>query len=392
MSKRDYYEVLGVSKGTSKDEIKKAYRKLAMKYHPDKNPGDKTAEEKFKEVAEAYSILSDDQKRQKYDRFGHAAENMGGGFSGGDPFGFGGGGIDISDALRQFMEQGFGGFGDIFGAGSTSSRGHRRGTRKKGGDLQIRLKLDLEEIATGTQKKIKVNKKISCATCNATGAAKYSKTVTCPTCKGSGEVRQVSNALFGQFVNISTCPKCKGEGQIIENPCGTCAGEGRVNGTKTIEINVPAGVKTGNYIPLNGEGHAGLRGGPAGDLIVHIEEKPHKLFERRGDDVIMVLPISVADATLGESVEIPTLTGKAKLTVAPGTQPAKILRMRGKGIPHLNGAGIGDQLVQIQVYIPEKLSANEKKIMAELKESDNFKPDENAKRNIFSKFKEALNF
>jgi len=390
MSKRDYYEVLGLSKQASSDEIKKAYRQLAMKFHPDKNPGDKASEEKFKEIAEAYSILSDEQKRQKYDRYGHAAESMGG-FGGGDPFG-GGGGIDISEALRQFMEQGFGGFGDIFSGGGHSSGRGRRGTRKKGGDLQIRLKLDLEEIASGTRKKIKVNKKIACATCNATGAAKYSKTVTCPTCKGSGEIRQVSNALFGQFVNISTCPKCRGEGQVIENPCGSCAGEGRVNGTKTIDVNVPAGVKTGNYIPLNGEGHAGLRGGPAGDLIVHIEEKAHKTFERRGDDVIMALPVSVPDAALGQSVEITTLTGKAKLTIAAGTQPGKILRMRGKGIPHLNGAGIGDQLVQVQVYIPEKMSTVEKKILADLRESPSFKPDENAKRNIFAKFKEALNF
>ena len=336
MSKRDYYEVLGLSKDASAEEIKKAYRKLAIKYHPDKNQGDKTAEEKFKEIAEAYAVLGDEQKRAKYDRFGHDAERMGG-FGGGDPFGFGGG-IDLLEALRQFMEQGFGGFGDIFGGGR--SGGSRRSSRRKGGDLQIRLKLDLEEIATGTAKKIKVNKKINCDTCNGSGSAKYSKTVTCPMCKGSGEVRNVSQSLFGQFVNISTCQRCSGEGQIIENPCHSCNGEGRINGAKTIEVNIPAGVKTGNYIPLNGEGHAGLRNGPPGDLIVHIEEKPHKIFDRRGDDVILVLPVSFPDAALGASIEIPTLTGKAKLSVAPGTQSGKILRMRSKGIPHLNGAGI----------------------------------------------------
>jgi len=388
MSKRDYYEVLGVSKNASLEEIKKAYRKLAVQYHPDKNQGNKEAEEKFKEIAEAYAVLSDEQKRAKYDRFGHDAEQMGG--FGGDPFGFGGG-IDLSEALRQFMEQGFGGFGDIFGGGGRS-RGGRGGSRRKGGDLQIRLKLDLEEIATGTKKKIKVNKKVGCETCNGSGSAKYSKTVTCPMCKGSGEIRNVSQSLFGQFVNISTCQRCSGEGQIIENPCQNCNGEGRVNGTKTIEVNIPAGVKTGNYIPLNGEGHSGLRGGPPGDLIVHIEEKPHKIFDRRGDDVIFVLPVSFPDAALGASIEIPTLTGKAKLSIAPGTQSGKILRMRSKGIPHLNGAGIGDQLVQVQVYVPTKLSQQEKHMLNDLKESDNLKPDQNSSKNVFEKFKDALNF
>ena len=389
MAKRDYYEVLGLSQETSPEEIKKAYRKLAMQYHPDKNPGDKSAEEKFREIAEAYAILGDEQKRAKYDRFGHAAENMGGGGFGGDPFGFGGG-IDLSDALRQFMEQGFGGFGDIFGG--SSSGGRRRSSRKKGGDLQIRLKLDLEEIATGTKKKIKVNKKISCATCSGSGSAKYSKTVGCPVCKGSGEIRNVSQSLFGQFVNISTCQRCGGEGQIIENPCATCGGEGRVNGTKTIEVNIPAGVKTGNYIPLNGEGHGGMRGGPGGDLIVHIEEKTHKIFDRRGDDVILVLPVSFPDAALGANVEIPTLTGKAKLNIVPGTQSGKILRMRSKGIPHLNGAGIGDQLVQVQVYIPTKLSPQEKKLINDLQDSENLKPGKTDGKNVFERFKEALNF
>lgn len=389
MAKRDYYEVLGLAKGAEASEIKKAYRKLAMKYHPDKNPDDKQAEEKFKEVAEAYSVLSDDQKRAKYDRFGHAAENMGGGGAG-DPFGFGAG-VDLSDALRQFMEQGFGGFGDIFGGGGGQSRRSRRGANRKGADLQIRLRLDLEEIATGTKKKIKVNKKIGCATCNSSGSAKYSKTIVCPVCKGNGEVRQVSQSLFGQFVNITACQRCSGEGQIVENPCATCNGDGRVSGTKTIEVNIPAGVKTGNYIPLNGEGHAGVRGGSAGDLIVHIEEKEHKIFERRGDDVLIVLPISFIDAALGANVEIPTLTGKAKLTVSPGTQSGKILRMRSKGIPHLNGAGMGDQLVQVQVYTPTKLSSKEKTALEALRENENLKPGDTSSKNVFERFKDALN-
>lgn len=380
-TKKDYYEILGVSKNASAEEIKKAYRKLAIQYHPDKNPNNKEAEEKFKEIAEAYAILSDPQKRQQYDRFGHAGM-AGGGFAGFDM-----GGFDISDALRQFMEQGFG-FGDIFGSGSSS---RRRRSSNRGSDLQIRLKMTLEEIASGAKKKIKVKKQVRCDECNGTGSAKYSRTVMCPVCKGSGEVRQVSQSLFGQFVNVSTCPRCHGQGQIIENPCRSCNGEGRVYGNKTIEINVPAGVATGNYIPLEGEGNEGLRGGRSGDLIVVIEEVPHEVFERRGNDVLMVLPVSFPAAALGASIEIPTLTGKAKINIAPGTQSGKILRMRGKGIPHLHGAGIGDQLVQIQVYVPTRLSSVEKKLLMDLADSENFQPQKDADKNIFEKFKEALN-
>lgn len=381
MSKRDFYEVLGVDRTATAEEIKKAYRKLAVKYHPDKNAGDKDAEAKFKEVAEAYSILSEAQKRQQYDRFGHSGPGMGGGFGG-----FDAGGFDISDALRQFMEQGFG-FGDIFGGGG----GRRRGVSRKGSDLQVRLKLTLEEIATGVTKKIKVKKKISCDECNGTGSAKYSRTTSCPVCHGSGELRQVSQSLFGQMVNVTTCHRCHGEGQIIENPCRACQGEGRVSGSKTIEINVPAGVANGNYIPLHGEGNIGLRGGPSGDLIVHIEEMRHSIFERRGEDVLMVLPISFPKVTVGASVEIPTLTGKAKLSIAAGTQSGKILRMRGKGIPRLRGAGIGDQLIQVQVFVPTRLSAAEKQRLSELDESENFQPQDDGKKSVFEKFKDALN-
>jgi len=380
-SKRDYYEVLGVSKSATADEIKKAYRKLAVKYHPDKNPDNKEAEEKFKEIAEAYAILSDQQKRQQYDRFGHQAMGSGG-FGG-----FDAGGFDISDALRQFMEQGFG-FGDIFGGGGGS---RRRRSSNRGSDLQIKLKLTLEEIATGSKKKIKVKKQIRCEECNGTGSAKHSRTVSCPVCHGSGEIRQVSQSLFGQFVNVTTCHRCRGEGQIIENPCHACNGEGRTTGSKMVEINIPAGVATGNYIPLEGEGNEGLRGGRPGDLMIIIEEVRHDIFERRGDDVIMALPVSFPDAALGQSVEIPTLTGKAKLTIAPGTQSGKILRMRGKGIPHLHGAGIGDQLVQVQVFVPTKLSSVERKLIADLADSDNLKPQDDSGKNIFEKFKEALN-
>lgn len=380
-TKKDYYDILGVSRDASPEEIKKAYRKLAVQYHPDKNPGNKEAENKFKEIAEAYAVLNDPNKRQQYDRFGHSGMGGGGG-------GFGGfdmGGFDISDALRQFMEQGFG-FGDIFGSGSA----RRRRTSNRGSDLQIRLKLTLEEIATGAKKRIKVKKQVQCEECNGTGSAKYSRTVSCPVCKGAGEIRQVSQSLFGQFVNVQTCHRCKGSGQIIESPCRSCQGEGRVSGSKMVEINVPAGVSAGNYIPLEGEGNEGLRGGRAGDLIVLIEELKHDIFERVENDVIMVLPVSFPDAALGTSVEIPTLTGKAKLNIAPGTQSGKILRMRGKGIPHLHGAGIGDQLVQIQVVVPTKLSNEEKKVISDLADSENLKPKGDSHKTIFEKFKEAL--
>ena len=380
-TKRDYYEILGVDRNASADELKKAYRKLAVKYHPDKNPGDAEAEAKFKEIAEAYSILSDPAKRQKYDRFGHMGPGAGG-FEGFDM-----GGFDIGDALRQFMEQGFG-FGDIFGGGG--SPGRRRANRK-GSDLQVRLKLTLEEIASGVSKKIKVKKKIKCEECNGSGSATYSRTVSCPVCHGSGEIRQVSQSLFGQMINVSTCPRCKGEGQVIENPCHSCHGEGRVNGSKTIEVNVPAGVSSGNYIPLRGEGNSGVRGNAPGDLIVHIEEAEHKVFERRDDHVLMVLPISFPTAALGGSVDIPTLTGKAKLNIPAGTQSGKLLRMRNKGIPHLHGSGMGDQLVQIQVYVPTSLNSVERKILSDLKDSENMNPKGGANKSIFEKFKDALN-
>lgn len=383
-SKRDYYEVLGIDKNAGADEIKKAYRKLAVKYHPDKNPDDKNAEAKFKEVAEAYSVLSDPKKRQQYDRFGHAGAGRG------DFSDFGFGGFDISDALRQFMEEGFG-FGDIFGGGMRGSSRRGRRTRRRGTDLQVRLKLKLEEIATGATKKIKIKKYVGCPECNSSGSAKYSRTVSCPVCHGSGELRQVSQSLFGQMINVTACNRCNGEGQTIENPCKSCNGEGRVHDTKTIEVHVPAGVSSGNYIPLEGEGNVGLRGGPAGDLIVYIEELSHNIFERRGNDVIMVLPISFPKLVLGTTVQIPTLTGKAKLNIAAGTQSGKILRMRGKGIPHLHGAGIGDQLVQIQVYVPTKLNSIEKKLISDLSESENMEPEQDEQKNIFEKFKEALN-
>ncbi|RMF64398.1 MAG: molecular chaperone DnaJ, partial [Calditrichaeota bacterium] len=330
MTKRDYYEVLGVRRDASPDEIKKAYRKLAMKYHPDRNPGDKRAEESFKEVAEAYEVLRDPQKRERYDRFGHSG--LGGGFEG---FGFD---FDLGDALRTFMSESFG-FGDFFGMGRRSGS---RSRVRRGADLQLKLKLTLEEIATGVKKKLKVKKWVRCDACNGTGGSEPDAYMTCLQCHGAGEVRQVSQSLFGQFVNITTCPRCNGEGRVLKSPCKKCGGDGRVHGESIITVDIPAGVATGNYLTIRGEGNVGPRGGPAGDVIVLIEEQEHEYFERHGDDILYNLVLSFSQAALGDEVEVPTLNGKAKLTIQPGTQMNKILRMRNKGIPRLHGHGRGD--------------------------------------------------
>jgi molecular chaperone DnaJ len=378
-SKKDYYDVLDISRSASPDEIKKAYRMLAIEYHPDKNPGDKQAEEKFKEVAEAYAVLSDPQKKSRYDQFGHS------GLSGQSDFG---GFSNIEDIFSAFGDIFGGGFGDIFGGGT---RRRRTKQTNRGSDLQLKLELNLEEIATGAKKKIRVKKYVPCTECNSSGSTKGSSTIDCIACNGSGEIRHVSQSLFGQVVNVTTCNRCYGEGKIVSDPCHTCNGDGRILGQKTIEIDVPAGVSSGNYIPLRGEGNIGKRGGPSGDLIVYIEEEQHRIFERSGNDVIMVLPISFPDAALGASPEIPTLTGKVKINIPAGTQAGKVLRLRNKGIPNVHGAGIGDQLVQIQVYVPTKLTSDEKSKIKELVNSSNIKPQADGKKNIFEMFKEALN-
>lgn len=350
MAKRDYYEILGIGKGASQEEIKKAYRQMAMKYHPDKNPGNKEAEDKFKEAAEAYEILNDPSKRSRYDQFGH--DGLKGGFSG-----FGG--FDLSDALRTFME-GFGGFGDFFGTSSGRSGPER------GNDLQIRLKLSLKEVATGIEKKIRIKRMMKCSECNGSGAKSSRGVKTCSVCQGTGQVRQVSRSLLGQFVNITPCRACGGEGKIISDPCKHCNGMGRVRGEATIEVKIPPGVASGNYLTLRGEGDVGPKGGPRGDVFVFIEEKEDELFERHGDDILYHLPISMPQAVLGDEMEIPTLTGKARLHIDPGVQSGKILRMRGKGIPHLHGHGKGDQLVEIIVWTPTKTSKEVKELFQKL--------------------------
>jgi molecular chaperone DnaJ len=355
---RDYYEVLGVARDASPEEIKKAYRQLAVKHHPDKNPGDKQSEERFKEVAEAYEVLSDPEKRAQFDRFGRKGPGVPGG-------GFEAHGFDLSDALRAFMRDfgGMGGFGDMFEGGA--SRGAPR--ERRGNTLEIRLPLTLEEIASGTEKRVKVRHMRSCATCHGTGAKEGTSRVTCQRCGGSGQVRVVQRSIFGQLINIATCDRCHGEGTVVESPCPTCSGEGRVRQQSEIVIKVPAGVSSGNYIPLSGMGDAGPRGGPAGDLIAHIEELEHALFARDGDDLVVELPVSIARAALGGKVEVPILGGgRAAIEIPGGTNTGRLLRLRGKGLKSLQRSGNGDLLVRIVVHTPAKPGDRAKKLLLEL--------------------------
>jgi molecular chaperone DnaJ len=363
MAKRDYYEILGVSRDASEEEIKKAYRKLALKYHPDRNPGDKEAEEKFKEVTEAYEVLRDPEKRRLYDQYGHAAFQPGGVGAGQEGFGFGGFQFDLSDALRAFMRD-FGdlAFDELFGGG----RRRGRAARRAGEDIQIRLRLSLAEVAQGADKKVRLHKMVVCQACGGRGVRHGHGWVTCPRCQGAGQLRTIHRSLFGHLVNVQTCPRCDGEGRIIDDPCPQCGGEGRVEGTETIVIHVPPGVMEGNYLTLEGRGHAGIRGGPPGNLIAVIEEKPDERFERHGADLLTVVPISFSRAALGGPVEVPTLDGKARIQVPAGIQSGTLLRLRGKGLPRLRGGGRGDLLVRIVVWTPQRLSARERELFEEL--------------------------
>ena len=368
MTKRDFYEILGVGRNASEDEIKKAYRRLAIKYHPDKNPGNKEAEEKFKEAAEAYEVLHDPEKRQKYDRFGHEGmRNMG--FEGFNNV------EDIFSTFGDFFSDfGLGGFGDIFG---TSSRTHRKARKQSGSDLEIKLGLKLEEIAAGVTKKIKIKRYVHCDVCGGSGAEPGAGKAACGACGGTGEVRHVSRSIFGQIVSVTPCHTCKGEGHIIKEKCKKCRGEGRIKKDSFINVKIPAGVSSGNYLNLRGQGNAGRRGGGYGDIIVIINELEHEYFQRDGDNIVYDLDISYPQAVIGDEVEVPTLTSKAILEITPGTQGGKILRMRNKGITRLDGYGKGDQLVRVNIYVPKNISQKEKEILETLKLSDNIKPKSN---------------
>ncbi len=377
MPKSDYYEILGVDRQAGPEEIKKAYRKLAIRFHPDKNKGDKQAEEKFKEVGEAYAVLADPQKRANYDRFGHAAPASGG-FGGGFDF-------DLSDALRIFMEGGFGGFADIFGGGRATSRERLR----RGSDLQIPLKLDLEDIASGGTKKIKISRLKTCEECGGSGATRGSQPAVCSTCQGRGEVRHVSRSFLGQFVQTAACPACGGVGEVVVDKCPKCNGEGRYKGEVTLSVNIPAGVSAGNYLTLRGQGNAGLRAGQPGDVYIVVEEKPHEHFDRHGDDILYRLLLSFPQVALGDEVEIPSLYGRVKITIPPGIQSGKILRLKGKEIKHLNNSGAGDQLVLINLYTPTRMNARERKLFEELAGCEGVRPREEEK-SFFRKVKDAF--
>ncbi len=377
--KRDYYEVLGVDKTASAEEIKKAYRKKAIQYHPDKNPGDKEAEEKFKEAAEAYEVLSDPQKRQRYDQFGMAGMQGAGGFSAG--------GMSMEDIFSHFGDI-FGGagfdLGDLFGGGGG---GRNRGPRvRRGSDMRVKVHLTLEEIAAGCEKKIKVRKLVQCKDCNGTGSAD-GRTETCPTCKGSGRTIRQQRGIFGMMQVQTECETCNGEGTVIKNKCPKCGGQGVVRDEEIITITIPAGVAGGMQLTVPGKGNAAPYGGVNGDLLVLIEEEEHKDFIRQDSDLIYNLLLDMPTAVLGGQVQIPTLTGEAKITITPGTQPGKVLRMRGKGLPQIDqygrNYGTGDLLINVSVYIPEKLSKDERKLIEQLQDSPNIAPGTANKKNFF---------
>lgn len=368
MSKRDYYEILEVSKNASEAEIKKAYRKKALKYHPDKNPNDPTSEDKFKEAAEAYEVLSNPNKRSRYDQFGHAG--LKGAANGG---GFGGGGMSMEDIFSQFGDIFGGAFGGGF-SGFGSSYGGRRRRVNRGSNLRVKVKLTLEEIAKGAEKKIKVRKYVECKSCNGSGARAGSSYSTCPTCHGTGQVTRISNTFLGQMQTSSTCPTCGGEGQTIAEKCHECAGNGIIKGEEVITLKIPAGVAEGMQLSVSGKGNAGARGGVPGDLIVLIEEEHHPELVRDGSNLLYSKFISFTDAALGSSIEIPTIEGKVRIKVTPGTQGGKVLRLKGKGLPDINSYGRGDLLVNINVWTPKNLSRDEKEILEKLGKSENFKP------------------
>lgn len=379
MTKRDYYEILGVTRNASDAEIKKAYRQMALKFHPDKNPGNKEAEDRFKEAAEAYEVLSNPEKRSRYDQFGHEGVRNGGG-------GGYGGGMSMDDIFSQFGDI----FGSAFGGGfSGFGGGGSRRRVNKGTNLRVKVKLSLEEIARGVEKKIKVSKLVACSTCQGTGAAGGSAFSTCSHCHGTGQVTRVTSTFLGQMQTTSTCPYCNGEGQTITNKCNTCSGSGTMKGEEVISLNIPAGVSEGIQLSVGGKGNMAPRGGIPGDLIVQIEEIPHPELVRDGTNILYEHYISFPEAALGTSIEVPTIDGKVRIKIDPGTQGGKVLRLKGKGVPSLNGYGRGDQLINISVWTPRNLSRQEQEIMENLMKSDNFRPHPGARdKSFFDRMKE----
>jgi len=382
MSKRDYYEILIVTKGSTAEEIKKSYRKVAMQYHPDRNPGDKAAEEKFKEAAEAYEILSDADKRAQYDRYGHAGVHSSarGGVAG-----------NMEDIFSQFGDI----FGeDVFGNFFGGNRGRGGGGRSqgvKGSNLRIKLKLTYEEIAKGITKSVKVKKHVACTTCSGSGAKDKGSIQTCGSCGGSGQIRKVTNTFLGQMQTVTTCPTCNGEGTTISAKCAVCKGEGRVYGEETVSIDIPAGVQEGMQLSMSHKGNAGERGGPNGDLIILIEEEAHPDLHRDGLNVAFDLYITFPDAIFGTNVEVPTIDGRAKIKIPPGTQSGKIFRLKGKGFPAVNSYEKGDQLIHINVWTPQNLSADEKQVMEKMSSSPNFQPTpDKSEKNFFDKVREMF--
>ncbi|MEI8053655.1 MAG: molecular chaperone DnaJ [Bacteroidota bacterium] len=386
-NKRDYYEILGVSKTASQDEIKKAYRKVAMQFHPDRNPGDKTAEDKFKEAAEAYEVLNDTDKKSQYDRFGHNAfnQNRGGGSS------YGGGGMNMDDIFNQF--------GDIFGdEGFGSFFGNRGGGRRsgqgvgsRGSNLRVKLKMNFEEMAKGANKIIKIKKYIKCTGCSGSGAKDKNSFQTCNTCHGSGQVKRVQNTFLGQMQTVTTCPTCNGEGTSITAKCNSCKGEGRVYGEETVSIDIPAGVQEGMQLSISGKGNVGERGGSFGDLIVQVEEEAHPQLQRDGLNVAFDLYLSFPDAVFGTQVEVPTIDGRAKIKIPPGTQSGKIFRLKGKGFPQINSYEKGDQLIHVNIWTPQNISTDEKAMLEKMNKSSNFEPNpEKNEKSFFDKVREVF--
>jgi molecular chaperone DnaJ len=382
MAKRDFYEVLGVQKNANPEELKKAYRTKAMQYHPDRNPGDKAAEDKFKEAAEAYDVLTDADKKARYDRFGHQGlEGMGGGASQG---------TDMDDILRRFGFDSDDLFGQFFGGQSRGGQ-QRKPRGERGTDLRIRVKMTMEEIATGVNKKIKVRKQVQCTTCSGSGARDKSSVETCGTCKGAGSVNRIAQTPFGRMQTAVQCPTCNGAGSSIKNPCNVCKGDGRVFGEETIDIDIPAGVHEGIQMSMNGKGHSGAKGGASGDLQINIEETPHEEFTREGNNIIYELFVNMADAAIGAQLEVPALDGKLRIKIPPGTQSGKIFRLKDKGLPVLQGYGKGDQLVHLNIWTPKTFNDEERKMLEKMREMPNFQPNPNKEdKSFFDRVKDIF--